>query len=186
MHCSHPIAIPGELMSLARDQTNPLTYRFDDDGLIPNSPLPLVIYKHAVDITRPDPAQAIEELFARNGWGDRWTNGIFDYQHYHATVHEALGVAAGRAMVLFGGEQGEAVELKPGDIAVLPAGTGHKCLFASHDFSVVGGYPPGPTMQVTRPTPENYRKALKTIPQVPMPPTDPVSGDHGPLLKLWT
>lgn len=172
-------------MSLARDQIKPLTYRFDDDGLIPNSPLPLLIYKQAIDVARGDPARAIEQLFEANGWGDRWTNGIFDYLHYHATVHEALGVARGRAMVLFGGEQGEAIELKPGDIAVLPAGTGHKRLFASHDFSVVGAYPPGPKMQVTRPTPDNYRKALNSIPQVPMPETDPVYGQHGPLMRLW-
>lgn len=172
-------------MSLARDQIKPLALVFDDDGLIPNNRLPLLLYKHAVDIGSRDPEQAIEDLFDRNGWGDRWRNGIFNYQHYHATVHEALGVARGRAMVLFGGEQGEAIELTPGDVAVLPAGTGHKCLFASHDFSVVGAYPPGPKMQVTRPTPDNYRKALQTIPKVPLPETDPLYGKNGPLLRLW-
>ncbi|MFZ5738012.1 MAG: hypothetical protein ACOY6K_14155 [Pseudomonadota bacterium] len=172
-------------MSLARDQIKPLALVFDDDGLIPNNPLPLLLYKHAVDIGERDPEQAIEDLFARNGWGDRWRNGIFDYQHYHATVHEALGVARGRAMVLFGGEQGEAIELTPGDIAVLPAGTGHKCLFASHDFRVVGAYPPGPKMQVTRPTPDNYRRALQSVPRVPLPETDPVFGKDGPLPRLW-
>jgi uncharacterized protein YjlB len=40
-------------------------------------------------------------------------------------------------------------------------------------------------MQVTRPTPDNYRSALKTIPQVPLPTTDPVFGEHGELLRLW-
>jgi uncharacterized protein YjlB len=173
-------------MSLARDQIKPLALVFDDDGLIPNNPLPLLIYKRAVDVSGRDPEQAVEDLFERNGWSDRGRNGIFDYQHYHATVHEALGIARGRAMVLFGGEQGEAIELKPGDIAVLPAGTGHKCVFASHDFSVIGAYPPGPKMKVTRPTPDNYRKALTTIPQVPLPVTDPVSGVDGPLLRMWT
>jgi uncharacterized protein YjlB len=114
-----------------------------------------------------------------------WRNGIYDYLHYHATVHEALGVARGRAMVLFGGERGEAIELHPGDVAILPAGTGHKCVFASHDFSVVGAYPPGAKMEVTRPTPDNYRSALKTIPEVKVPHTDPVFGKDGPLLEMW-
>ncbi|MCD0420258.1 MAG: hypothetical protein QM576_02065 [Rhodopseudomonas sp.] len=172
-------------MSLARDQIKPLLHRFDDDGLIPNNPMPLLLYKRAVDIAGGHPEQAIEDLFEANGWGDHWRNGIYDYQHYHATVHEALGVARGRALVLFGGEQGEAIELRPGDIAVLPAGTGHKCVFASHDFRVVGAYPPGATMQVTRPTPDNYRRALKTIPEVPLPETDPVFGKDGPLPRLW-
>jgi uncharacterized protein YjlB len=40
-------------------------------------------------------------------------------------------------------------------------------------------------MQVTRPTPENHRKALKTIPQVKPPKTDPVMGEHGPLVRWW-
>jgi uncharacterized protein YjlB len=41
-------------------------------------------------------------------------------------------------------------------------------------------------MQVTRPTPENHAKALKTIPQVALPKTDPVMGTDGPLVRLWT
>jgi uncharacterized protein YjlB len=50
---------------------------------------------------------------------------------------------------------------------------------------VVGAYPPGPPMQITRPTPENHAKALKTIPQVKPPKTDPVRGKNGPLVRLW-
>lgn len=172
-------------MSLTRDQIKPLAYTFEDDGLIPNNPLPLLVYKQAVDVACADPEQAVEDLFSRNGWGDRWRNGIFDYHHYHATVHEALGVARGRALVLFGGEQGEAIDLNPGDVAVLPAGTGHKCLFASHNFSVIGAYPPGPKMQIALPTPVAHRSAMKTIPQVPMPISDPVLGKNGPLLRMW-
>ncbi|WP_420132833.1 hypothetical protein [Rhodopseudomonas sp.] len=173
-------------MSLTRDQTMPHAYRFDDDGLVPNNQLPLLIYKQAVDVARSDPAAAIEQLFERNGWGQQlWRNGIFDYTHYHATVHEALGVARGHALVLFGGEQGEAIELKPGDVAVLPAGMGHKRLFATHDFQVVGGYPPGDEMQVTRPTPGNYQRALKSIPKLALPESDPVGGKDGPLVRLW-
>jgi uncharacterized protein YjlB len=40
-------------------------------------------------------------------------------------------------------------------------------------------------MHVTRPTPENYAKALKTIPKVNLPKTDPVTGEDGALIKLW-
>jgi uncharacterized protein YjlB len=72
-----------------------------------------------------------------------------------------------------------------GDVAVLPAGTGHQCLSASDDFSVVGAYPPGPPMDLQRATPENHAKALKTIPRVEVPRTDPLMGADGPLVKLW-
>ena len=112
-------------------------------------------------------------------------NGIYDYVHYHATVHEVLGVARGNAVVRFGGDTGTEVAIAAGDVAILPAGTGHQCLSASRDFCVVGAYPPGPGMHVTLPTPENHAKALQTIPQVKMPGTDPVRGPDGPLVKLW-
>ncbi|MBB5048397.1 uncharacterized protein YjlB [Rhodopseudomonas rhenobacensis] len=172
-------------MSETRDHIKPQTFVFEDDGLVPNNVLPLVIYKRAIEVTRADPAQSIEDVFERNGWGQRWRDGIYDFQHYHATVHEALGVARGHALVLFGGERGEAVQLGVGDVAILPAGTGHKCLFASHDFQVVGAYPPGDTMQITRPTPDNHRRAKQTIPQVQRPASDPLLGESGPLMRLW-
>ena len=158
---------------------------FADDGLVPNNPMPFLVYKEAVNVANGHPEKTIEGLFGANGWGDMWRNGVYDYLHYHATVHEALGVISGHARVRFGGDRGKEFEISAGDVVVLPAGTGHQCLSATSDFSVIGAYPPGPKMQITRPTPENYRKALKTIPQVPLPTTDPVLGEDGPLTRLW-
>ena len=114
-----------------------------------------------------------------------WRNGVYDYLHYHATVHEVLGVARGHARVRFGGNSGKEIEIAAGDVAILPAGTGHQCLSASPDFSVVGAYPPGPGMHVTLPTSENYRNALETILKGQVPSTDPVRGAEGPLVRLW-
>ena len=166
-------------------KVKPAIFVFADDGLVPNNPLPLLIYKGAIDLDSDEPEKAIEGLFGANGWGDMWRNGIYDYLHYHATVHEALGIARGHARVRFGGDSGREFELDAGDVAILPAGTGHQCLKATADFSVVGAYPPGAKMYVTRPTPENHARALKTIPEVRLPKTDPVAGDDGPLVKLW-
>lgn len=165
---------------------DPKTFHFTDDGLVPNNPLPFLIYEKAVDVGGGDPEAAIEELFTHNGWGHQlWRNGIFYYLHYHATVHEVLGIACGTARVKFGGDAGEAIGLRAGDVAILPAGTGHQCLETSADFKVVGGYPPGAKMQITRPTKDNHRKALRTIPKVAMPDSDPVQGKEGPLTRLW-
>ncbi|WP_315758792.1 MULTISPECIES: cupin domain-containing protein [unclassified Bradyrhizobium] len=163
----------------------PLSIVFADDGLVPNDPMPLLVYKSVIDLDGADPAADIERVFAANGWGSMWRNGVYDYLHYHATVHEALGVASGTARVRFGGDRGRELELRPGDVAILPAGTGHQCIAASSDFCIVGAYPPGPKMQVTRPTPENHARASKTIPEVPLPATDPVLGAGGPLTRLW-
>jgi uncharacterized protein YjlB len=164
----------------------PSTFVFEDDGLVPNNVLPFVIYKGAIEFDNSSPEKTIEDLFGANGWGDMWRNGVYDFLHYHSTVHEALGIARGHARVRFGGDGGKEFELSAGDVAILPAGTGHQALGASADFSVVGAYPPGAKMQVTRPTPENYRKALKTIPEVRLPKSDPVLGENGPLTKLWS
>jgi uncharacterized protein YjlB len=172
-------------MPVVSDDIKPLTFFFEDDGLVPNNPMPLVVYKRAIEFDNGNPEKTIEGLFSANGWGEMWRNGVYDYLHYHATVHEALGVARGQARVQFGGERGEAIQITAGDVAILPAGTGHQCLFASQDFCVIGAYPPGAKMHITRPTVENYLSALRSIPAVKLPSTDPVMGEDGPLIRLW-
>ena len=172
-------------MSVVSADVEPLTFVFADDGLVPNNPMPLLVYKQAIEVASGHPEKTIEGLFGANDWGDMWRNGVYDYLHYHATVHEALGVARGHARVRFGGDAGKEFEICAGDVAILPAGTGHQCLSASRDFSVVGAYPPGSRMHVTLPTPENHAKALKSIPLVKLPGTDPVKGADGPLVRLW-
>jgi uncharacterized protein YjlB len=101
-----------------------------DDGLVPNNPMPFLVYKSAVDVANDHPEKTIEGLFGANGWGAMWRNGVYDYLHYHSTVHEALGVARGHARVQFGGDHGKALDISAGDVAILPAGTGHQLISA--------------------------------------------------------
>jgi len=172
-------------MPVVGAQIEPVVLVFADDGIVPNNPMPLLVDRQAIDLDNGHPEKTIEGLFGANGWGQMWRNGVYDYLHYHATVHEALGVARGHARVRFGGDRGREIEISAGDVAILPAGTGHQCLSASGNFCVVGAYPPGPRMQVTLPTPENHAESLKTIPAVRLPDTDPVTGADGALVKLW-
>ncbi len=172
-------------MSVVGDDIEPLTFVFADDGLVPNNPMPFLVYKAAIDVANAHPEKTIEGLFGVHGWGEMWRNGVYDFLHYHATVHEALGVARGHARVRFGGDQGREFDIAAGDVAILPAGTGHQCISSSRDFSVVGAYPPGPPMDLVRPTRETHAKALTTIPKVAVPKTDPVLGADGPLVRLW-
>jgi uncharacterized protein YjlB len=172
-------------MSVVREKIEPVPIVFADDGLVPNNPMPFLIYKGVVALDNAHPEATIERLFRANGWGDMWRNGVYNFLHYHATVHEVLGVARGHARVRFGGDKGKELDVSAGDVAILPAGTGHQCVFSSQDFSVVGAYPPGPPMDLQRATPENHANALRTIPLVKLPPTDPVSGADGPLVRLW-
>lgn len=174
-------------MPTSTSATDPITYNFRDDGRIPNNPhLPLVLYRAGIDLAgSPDPEAVIEKTFAANGWGNMWRNGIYPYVHYHSMIHEAMGIARGRARVRFGGENGEEIEITPGDVVILPAGTGHQCLEQSPTLVVIGAYPPSGSYNLCRGTRPDHAKAVLTIPKVPLPPTDPVFGSEGPLIALW-
>ncbi len=165
----------------------PLTFLFDDDGSVPNNPtLPFVVLPNAIDLAgTPDPEEVIEATFRANGWGQMWRNGIYPYVHYHSMIHEGLGIARGRAKVRFGGNEGKELDISAGDVAILPAGTGHQCLWASHDLVVIGAYPKTGQYDLCRGSRAEHAKAVTTIPHVPLPDSDPVYGKDGPLMRLW-
>jgi uncharacterized protein YjlB len=156
------------------------------DGSIPNHPRwPLLVYANVVAITEPDPAKAFEELFTRNRWPAAWRNGVFPFHHYHSASHEALGVYAGEVTVQFGGEGGVAVAAKPGDVIVLPAGTGHKRLASRGALGIVGAYPEGQQPDTCMPALVSVAKSAAAVARVPLPACDPVYGAGGPLFTYW-
>ena len=160
----------------------PETHRFADDGAIPNSPLPALVY-HGVEAATQ--AADCEALFGANGWGGHWRSGILYEHHFHSTAHEALGIVAGRASVMLGGPGGERFEIGAGDVLVLPAGTGHCRLESSGDLLVVGAYPPGQAWDMRYGDPGEHDEVLANIAAVALPQTDPVLGADGPLVELW-
>jgi uncharacterized protein YjlB len=162
-------------------------FRFEHDGVIPNNPrLPLVLYRSPLRLAHaPDAAAMFEELFQSNGWGDSWRDGIYDWLHYHSGTHEVLGIARGHARVQFGGGHGKIIDLRPGDVAILPAGTGHQRVSGSRDLLVVGAYPPDGKYDECPASRREHAHALNSIPAVPLPAKDPVYGTNGPLLDLW-
>jgi uncharacterized protein YjlB len=164
--------------------TSPLTRHFDDDGSIPNSGLPVLIYR-GIDEVAGD-AAACEALFDSNCWWRFWRDGIYSFHHFHSTAHEALGVVAGRAEVVLGGPvNGEQLEFAAGDVAILPAGTGHCNVGSSADFLVVGAYPVGQDWDLRRGDPAEHDEVVANIKRVALPEADPVRGADGPLMDLW-
>jgi uncharacterized protein YjlB len=167
------------------------THVFPGDGLTPNHPRwPLVHYREVLTPgTHFDPAAIFETLFAANGWGAGWRDGIYDFLHFHSRLHEVLGIARGQAEVRFGGDQGSVLTLAAGDVIIQPAGTGHQRVSASDDLVVVGAYPlnanPGNAYDECRATVEAHDGALAAIAAAPPPAADPVYGADGALLRLW-
>ncbi len=145
------------------------------DRPFPNNLMPVRLYRGIV--SGHDLASQIESLFRRNGWGGTWRNGIFDYHHFHATAHEALGCALGQVDVLLGGPNGETVTLKAGDIAFLPAGTAHRNMGHSSDYLIIGAYPPGQSPDMEYGDEDRYDAVVASIARVPMPERDPVTGE---------
>ncbi len=174
-------------MTIATKRSAPITLSFADDGSIPNNAaLPLVLYRGGIDLAgSPDPEQVIEKTFAGNGWGGMWRNGIYPYVHYHSMIHEAMGIARGRATVRFGGKKGREIEIAPGDVVILPAGTGHQLVTQTQELVVIGAYPPSGKYDLCRGSKAEHAKALGSIAKVPPPATDPVFGANGPLIALW-
>jgi uncharacterized protein YjlB len=163
----------------------PEQFRFKDDGTFPNSILPLLVYRQAFMVDGQDPASLFEERFAENDWCNSWRNGVYSFAHYHTTTHEILGVYRGVATLRLGGEDGRTLEVRSGDVIVIPAGVAHQKVQASTDFSVVGAYPDGREWDLLRGQPGERPEADQKIAALPIPDNDPIYGAEGPLRHIW-
>lgn len=167
------------------DTPRVLVHRLAPDAQVPNHPSwPLLVYPGAVP-AGPELAEAIEALFARNGWPPAWRNGVHPFHHFHGTAHEALGVYRGEVTVRFGGESGLDILARPGDVLVLPAGTGHKKIASRGALGVVGAYPAGQVADTHTRRAATPERELQAVAQVPLPDSDPVYGADGPLFEHW-
>ncbi|WP_245867178.1 cupin domain-containing protein [Oceaniglobus roseus] len=152
-------------------------------GAIPNNPLPALVARSALDAPGAD---AVMALFSANGWQGLWEYTVFDFHHFHPNVHEVLAVVEGRARLILGGPGGETLDVGPGDVLLLPPGTGHCRDAAGDGFSVVGGYPPGAgPVETLRALPDDGGATLRRIAEVPRPAADPLYGAGRPLLAAW-
>jgi uncharacterized protein YjlB len=171
--------------SKCANERDVLVQELQDDGMFPNSRLPLLLYRMAVKLQGQDPATIFEQLFAANGWHGSWRNGIYPYHHYHSTAHEVLGVYRGSARVQLGGERGVVQEVHPGDVIIIPAGVAHKNLGSTGDFGVVGAYPEGQDWDMNYGRPGERPTSDSNIRRVALPKADPLYGIDGPLLEQW-
>jgi len=152
---------------------------------VPNNPNhPAVIARNALGGEHDD--RTVRSLMERNGWGGAWTSIVFDYHHFHPDAFEALAVASGSATLMLGGPQGETVDVRAGDVMILPPGFGHRRLAMHDGFQICGAYLPGQEDYTVVRASSGYDDAmLKQIAAVVKPRTDPVWGADGALLKAF-
>jgi uncharacterized protein YjlB len=160
----------------------PLVYVLKDDGVFPNSRLPVLVYRQALPGADPN---TFEALFEQNDWTGSWRNGLYRMHHYHSTAHEVLGVFSGQVRVRLGGEGGTALSLVAGDVAVVPAGVAHRNENQSPDFRVIGAYPSGTSPDMMYGKPGERPGSDQRIRSLSMPKADPIQGKDGALRRLW-
>ena len=163
----------------------PEEFLFKDDGKIPNSKYPLLLYKNAFFQRNDEGAEWLEKHFSAYNWTNSWRNGVYPFHHYHSTSHEVLGVYSGTALLHLGGEQGQKVKVEAGDIIVIPAGVGHKNL-SDDNLGIVGAYPDGRSWDINKGLPGERPKTDENIAKLPIPATDPLQGKAAGLVKIWS
>ncbi len=161
------------------------TFVFPGDRGVPNSRLPLLVSRGPRPLDPHDPASTFETVFATNGWTRSWRNGIYPYCHYHSTAHEVIGIAKGAASVRFGGGGGQVLDIRAGDVVVIPAGVAHQLIREDDDLLVVGAYADGRSWDIVREREGAAEAALTRIAAVPLPGFDPLTGQDGELPALW-
>lgn len=172
-------------MAEKQEIVQPEQLNFEDDGVYPGSMLPVLLYRAAITVNAQDRASLFERAFAQNDWLNSWQNGVYSFAHYHSTSHEVLGVYDGIAKIRLGGEQGQTVEIRTGDVILIPAGVAHHNVGTSPDFGVVGAYPDGRNWDLLRGLPGERPKSDHTIAALPIPDCDPIYGPDGPLRQIW-
>ncbi|GME33277.1 uncharacterized protein K452DRAFT_234076 [Neofusicoccum parvum] len=176
-------------MESATGQIEPEAYWVKPTPHVPNSRLPILVYRDALKDTSPENILATIEP---NGWlkGGQWK--AYYVAHFHSNAHECYGVIKGSNVYLLGksdidpdvDEKGQEYGLKlfvqKGDVFVFPAGIAHASFEDKDDYEFVGLYPDGPLVDGTRydmnyakAGPEETKKLAEASAQVPIPHSDP-------------
>lgn len=161
------------------------SYVFEDDGIFPNSKLPVLLYKSVLDLPAVFPAAHVEQLFKTNGWTNSWKAGIYTFPHYHSNTHEVLGVYKGETELQLGGDKGSVIKLEKGDVLIIPAGVCHRNLGPEDAIACVGAYPNHIEFDMMYGKPGERPTADETIQLVPPPERDPVLGLKGGTSRYW-
>lgn len=151
----------------------------------PGNTLPVLHYRHAIELPALFRSHRVKKIFSRHDWGNIWRSGIHTYNHYHSNTHEAIAVIKGHTVLLLGGEYGTQIVLQKGDLIVIPAGVAHKNLGKMRDVICIGGYPGGHGFDMNIGDLGERPKADTNISTLELPMQGPLYGKEDPLILIW-
>ena len=157
---------------------------FEGNGRVPNSRLPLLIYRGVIKWSAAD----MESVMRANHWMPTWHahEGMWPHHHFHSEAHEIIAVTRGTHEGKFGGHDGIYSTVTEGDVLVIPAGVGHLGRGFSDDLNLTGGFPSRQgILDFRMGRPEEYEETRITAAGVPIGSYDPFFGIDGPLVKIW-
>ncbi|KAF7560995.1 hypothetical protein G7046_g3137 [Stylonectria norvegica] len=164
---------------------------------VPNSKLPVVVYRKAL-LGHTDDSKI--QFIHNNGWEKTGQWGPYDVAHFHSTIHEAYVVLRGRGTYILGKspidpdvdedgqENGLRLPMEDGDVFVLPSGVAHALINPEDDWQVASFCPEGSPpydMNFCKDGAEETAQKAADCEKVPIPNMDPVFGVAGPLHKAW-
>lgn len=164
---------------------NPELYYFHDDGVFPNSHLPVILYKQAVDLPAVLGSRYANKILKQHHWLNNWKSGIITEHHYHSTSHEVLVAVQGKTQLQLGGPAGKIIDFERCDMLILPAGVAHRNVQAENDVVCIGGYPDGRIYDMNYGHSGEREEAEKNIAALPIPEYDPLEGKNGFLTTCW-
>ncbi|CAG9952788.1 unnamed protein product [Clonostachys rosea f. rosea IK726] len=171
--------------------TQPEAFFFKPTNYIPNSQLPVLLYRKALPL--PLKENLVKEFLESNNWIHGGTWNAVPRHHFHPNTHECYAVVKGSSELLIGvgpldsEAEGEVIHVESGDVIVLPAGVSHCSKSFSEDYRYIGAYPKGSLEwknEYGRDQSRFESLALESS-SVNVPDWDPVNGHRGPLSKLW-
>ncbi|ORX93203.1 hypothetical protein BCR34DRAFT_500097 [Clohesyomyces aquaticus] len=172
----------------------PESYLFAPTPHVPNSRLPVLIYRSVLPANPT--AASTRATLEKNAWTQGGVFKTYRAHHFHSVTHECYAVFKGESRLLLGRgpldreEDGGAVEvdLRRGDVIVLPAGVSHCSVSSDGEYEYVGLYPEGSPHwdnNFCKAGTEETEKKASIAGAVPIPAEDPVYGKDGPLVEIW-
>jgi uncharacterized protein YjlB len=163
----------------------PRQYFIHDNGIFPNSILPVLYYPNGLQLPLLFSAMHVKKIFEKNDWGNNWRSGIYTYHHYHSITHEVMAIIKGKTILQLGGDNGIELSIQKGDVLVIPAGVAHKNLGKEKDVIAIGAYPGGGDYDMNYGNAGERPAADNKIKKIPVPSTDPLMGHTNGLPKIW-